>query len=311
MRVRPYEPGDAEEVHALYAGLVAHLPHHRPVTLEQLAAEILTSRHRAGRRQAPEENGSALVADHRGRVAAFVRGTYTPVDLNDWPETTETGLLEWLVAGPEDEESARAAIRAALAELDRHQPRRVYACAYSFGPTFHNEACAMLPSAWAWLGHWLGLERFAPQHGEIRLRKPLTGPVERPTLPPGAELRAEPTRFAHVVDEGLEPDTNSFCRHLRIGDEEAGQCHCYWSEAFIAGAGHGNLYVSWLGISEAWRGRGLGRVLLRNAIAHAAERGAASVTLTTGAENYRAQALYFSEGFRLVDVMWQFERKPA
>jgi len=66
-----------------------------------------------------------------------------------------------------------------------------------------------------------------------------------------------------------------------------------------AGASVG--YIEGLGVEERARGRGLGRALLRAAIAHLVAMGCASVWLTTGSENYRAQNLYFSMGFRLVD----------
>lgn len=59
-------------------------------------------------------------------------------------------------------------------------------------------------------------------------------------------------------------------------------------------------------IDEEHRGMGLGGALLDTAVAHAAERGCAEVSVATGAGNEVAQALYRSRGFEAHGV-W-FER---
>ncbi len=48
-----------------------------------------------------------------------------------------------------------------------------------------------------------------------------------------------------------------------------------------------------------WRGRGVGRALLRAAAAQARERGAARISLSVERAN-RAQVLYAGEGFRVL-----------
>jgi len=47
--------------------------------------------------------------------------------------------------------------------------------------------------------------------------------------------------------------------------------------------------------------------MLRNAICRAYDEGCRVVTLTTDGCNFRAQALYVSEGYAQTDTMWRFQ----
>jgi ribosomal protein S18 acetylase RimI-like enzyme len=63
--------------------------------------------------------------------------------------------------------------------------------------------------------------------------------------------------------------------------------------------GGGRIELRRIVLAHEHRGRGLGRALLRGAVAHAWQRYAAhSVWLDVKPGNHRARALYTSEGFR-------------
>jgi len=55
-----------------------------------------------------------------------------------------------------------------------------------------------------------------------------------------------------------------------------------------------------IGVAAGWRGRGIGRALLRAIAAQARARGIARISLSVERKNY-AQRLYLSEGYRVVD----------
>jgi GNAT superfamily N-acetyltransferase len=55
-----------------------------------------------------------------------------------------------------------------------------------------------------------------------------------------------------------------------------------------------------IGVAAAWRGRGLGRVLLRVIADQARAAGIGRISLSVERKNY-AQRLYLSEGYRVVD----------
>jgi ribosomal protein S18 acetylase RimI-like enzyme len=60
-------------------------------------------------------------------------------------------------------------------------------------------------------------------------------------------------------------------------------------------------YIDGLAIPEDYQGRGLGRLLLLHGLNRLRELGCDSVSLTTAADNFKAQNLYFSLGFEVVD----------
>ena len=55
-----------------------------------------------------------------------------------------------------------------------------------------------------------------------------------------------------------------------------------------------------LGVPAPWRRRGLGRVLVKAALAHGHEAGAARAVLEVAEDNSAARALYLAEGFSVV-----------
>ena len=57
------------------------------------------------------------------------------------------------------------------------------------------------------------------------------------------------------------------------------------------------LHIEGLAVDRAWRRRGIGRALVRAAIARARAEGLAAVTLHVGTRNAAAIALYRAEGF--------------
>jgi mycothiol synthase len=62
--------------------------------------------------------------------------------------------------------------------------------------------------------------------------------------------------------------------------------------------------VAFIGVVPAWRGRGLGRELLRWSISHVRDAGAATIELNVEAANDGAKALYLATGFT-PEVEWR------
>jgi len=71
---------------------------------------------------------------------------------------------------------------------------------------------------------------------------------------------------------------------------------------------HNTAEVVYMGVSQPFRGRGLGRLLLRRAAAMAAEDRFAALTLAVDAQNHYAHRLYLDEGFAETMRKWAYVR---
>ncbi|MEE8188989.1 MAG: GNAT family N-acetyltransferase [Kiloniellales bacterium] len=77
----------------------------------------------------------------------------------------------------------------------------------------------------------------------------------------------------------------------------AGEAPAGFALARVAGA---ECEILSLGVPAPWRRRGLGRVLVKAALAHGHEAGAARAFLEVAEDNSAARALYLAEGFSVV-----------
>src|SRR5215469_8501401 len=78
-----------------------------------------------------------------------------------------------------------------------------------------------------------------------------------------------------------------------------------------ASAHHGDLYVKGLAVEPDGRRRGIGRSLVRAALAEARRMGAGAVVLNVSVENHAAVALYESEGFAIRHRLRGFYARAA
>ncbi len=70
----------------------------------------------------------------------------------------------------------------------------------------------------------------------------------------------------------------------------------------------GSLYIDYLGVSPEWRGRGLGRLLVSEAVRRGAHAGASHAHLTVRQDNTAARRLYASIGFAEVRILVPYRR---
>jgi mycothiol synthase len=71
-------------------------------------------------------------------------------------------------------------------------------------------------------------------------------------------------------------------------------------------------YMAWIGpvaVLPEYQGKGLGRILLRAGVRHAADSGLNSSVLVVDAENTRAVNLYLGEGFYEIDASVCYSKK--
>jgi mycothiol synthase len=156
-------------------------------------------------------------------------------------------------------------------------------------PSFPGAVVARGFGAWLPIESWVDLlnAAFAGHPGpvgwtveQVRLRQAEPGfdPAGILLLSP-ADTPDQPVAFARVVSEPATADGE------RVGD------------------------IALVGVLPEWRGRGLGRELLRWGVAELRARGASTVTLNVEAENGRAMDLYRRTGFE-PEVEWPHWSRP-
>ena len=169
MTIRTLKGSDLEPLHRLYSRLAARIANHPRVSLEQFAAEL--KGFGAGRMEQRTAGmpRRALVATQKGAPVAFASTAVCTEGF--WELAAGQGLLRFVFAAPTEQEAAVELIRRATAKIRADGGERPAACVYCGGPRFHNWGCAMVPSAWPWIGHWLSLAGYAPAGSEIRMRR--------------------------------------------------------------------------------------------------------------------------------------------
>lgn len=225
-------------------------------------------------------------------------------------EVTEsrTGYLQAIIGQSANADLLKEMILRVVAHLRRFRPKKIVAQDACLSPVFFADSAGMLPSQQAWLGQLLLDSGFEVNHCGLRMVAPLESP-RREVKPP------DDLEFLHVTHEmhGVDAKYDFGCVLLKppyeYGDGVV-WCGNFFSGAFVKGSAFRSLYINWFTImDEAYRGRGLGRIMLRHCLHQAQQRGAKYASLLSGADSFVAHNLYQSEGFRVVDATHRFELK--
>lgn len=148
------------------------------------------------------------------------------------------------------------------------------------------------------VAHALARKGFTPFHRELHLEyvagRYHAEPAPRPpglTIARRANASGSTVLAACLADQ--EVGTCEFSRLDRISDHPRA---ARWG------------YIWGLEVAAAQRRRGLGRLLMRRALADLWEQGCTGCWLTTTATNWPAQALYLALGFAVVDASTSFRK---
>jgi len=164
---------------------------------------------------------------------------------------------------------------------------------------------------------------FSPTRYAVVLER-AAGPVDAPSPPPGVEIRPasadDALAWTAVINEafadapGHYPMTEQRARE-HLADERVVASFLAWRGEEPIGvvavwrdeqAGEDAAEIATLGVVPLDQGRGIGRALLRQALAAAEDAGLPRCSLSTSTVNRPALGLYTSEGFAVVDtrVCW-------
>jgi len=158
-------------------------------------------------------------------------------------------------------------------------------------------------------GGWCGLSEKLPSHvqlfaktgfqihyRELCLRRILSDVPERENPRLGLTVSFEKRDNHHLsvklYDRGVYAGSCHYSRmHPNRGAHPSALCRGY---------------VDGLSVNEGYQGKGLGRFLLLTGLEKLREMECETVSLTTASDNLRAQNLYFSVGFQVVDSCLTF-----
>ncbi len=240
-------------------------------------------------------NTRLLVAEDAGEARGFAALLDLPPGENSVEETQLTALF---VA---DELAAELLVDECLAQAGPARTFGAFPAEHGRCPVqAYNAGWDGLSDQLSLVARVLARKGFAPVYRELHLE--IAGAQFESTVSPcpaGVTIMEQTDTEGYLVVKALVDDQQAgICIYnplSRVSDHpEAVE----WS------------YIGWLHVAEAHRRRGLARHLLTYSLNRMHERGYRGCWLTTGADNWPAQPLYFSTGFRIVDASscWLMKR---
>lgn len=306
---RAPEPSDAEEVTALVLACDLQVLGHSDATVEQTAADIAAPGY-------DRERAGLLIHDESGGLVGFLWTQDDPSSASVFvdPYSLDPDLTDWL-------------LRRGMAYVRDLARERGTAIAAKAGSYDHDrELAAALDRAGLTVRRTFWRMRIDLDGREWPMPVPPRGVVLRNPDPVAESTYVELHRLISEFFAGHYDFTARDYPTWRARfDAEAGRDPLQWWVADVDGipaavligdesrAELGMGWVGTLGVLAPYRGRGLGRLLLRTAFAHASARGRTSVGLAVDSENTTgATALYESVGMRPESVLlaWRGDVTP-
>ena len=304
MSIRPLRNADYGDLLRLYRQQTKELPFHHNVRQDQFREDLLVTRFIRNPDDHHTKARIALVATSGNRVCALVSGGM--VTHGDEVIESKTGYIQSIIASPTAGDAVEELLQRVVKHIRRYRPTKIIAQDGCMSPVFFADSASTLSSQSAWLGQLLLDFGFEICARSLRMVAKLDRP--RPKVVPPGDLE-----LLHLKHEmhGLEPKYDFGCVLLKppyqYGDGVA-WCGNFYSGAFVKGTGYRSLYINWLTImDDAYRRKGLGRVMLQHCLFEAQQRGAKYASLLTHDDNFVARNLYHSEGFKLVDTTHSFQ----
>lgn len=300
MEVVPVSQEHVDELFTIYSRLVAQAPHSRFAgDRARFRDEVLGLETPSSTIFASPQSTQTFVALASGRA----RGFATLVSYRQYSGDGKDSKVVQAITGlfVDGEEAGSALIRTCEAQATTPE-------LYAFPPTHGYTPMRTYDAAWDGLSdrvpqvaRLLAKHGYTPYARELILIAPLVRERYSASFPPGITLEMQGW-----------PDGRSEGRRLHPmdGEKEAGVCEIFTLAAISDDPAAKQVgYVFWLHVEEAYRRRGIGRALMAAAMDEMVAQGCTECWLTTGADNWNAQALYYSLGFDVVDCAVSFRKQ--
>jgi GNAT superfamily N-acetyltransferase len=289
-----FEPGMAEAVTACYNEAIEPVPDCHPVPVERFATleALATSRLR---------DEAIGVAREDGRVAGFMHvGIVAPTEDHDAPPGEPAAIRFLAYAAGKREAGRRLLVWAEDFARERERGKIIAHHYYARYPFYHCP-WGQLSVRMAHIGALLGMHGYEDA-GDSELY--FNWRDFEPPQPekPDVEVTLEPRWVDGQMGSRLE------LRAMR-GEEALGRCNVDRGQTSPSAEAKDWCYCYWLGIRDAYQGKGLGRFLLVSALHEMKRAGCRHAAISTTWNNYRAALFYTNLGFRFADQTHSFRKE--
>ena len=287
------------ELYTRYQDGIIHQP---KVRLDQFSSHLTISRVFRDKSRYDPEAEIAVVGESNGEIVAYANGCKV-INAGAWGVNNNGAFIRFVLGDRQHRTATRLVIRKVVDHLGCKGAKSIGAFNSFISPVFLGYAGGFLPSNWGWMGDCLAQEGFEVNGVNLRMLRELRGRgshLEPIPYPEEMEIVSEPIWIRNEI-VGLE---RKYCVARFI--KNVVTCNSYYSGAFVRGSGFRYFFTLWLYVSPKHRGKGFGRMFLRNSLVEAHKAGATKGMLITAADNFVAQELYRSEGYRTVDTVYEF-----
>jgi len=299
MHILPCDVSMAGALAAIYNRAVEPVPFCWPADADAFAAAVAKVEGQA-KSDKPLRDKAAFVATDGGRIVGFIDiGVGRPEDDDQHPEA---GVIPFFWYEPGRRAAGQVLLEKAEDRFRELGMTAVQAFPQEYKYNFYHLPCAYLSDHLAHVAALLAFNGYRKTRGEVFFEWPDFEPVE----PPAVDL---------PVDIVVEWKTGQAARPnlelvARLDGESIGVCDC----ESLAGPTRAEeaedwFCVHWLGVNRAFRGRGLGKHLLRRALVEMRRAGYRHAAISTSLPNHRAFVFYSHFGYRFCDWTYGWKRE--
>jgi GNAT superfamily N-acetyltransferase len=286
MQILRYEPDMARELMALYNAATDGVPHCYPLADETELAAVLAHAVEGVERNGTLSDDAVFVARDGGTMKGYVhvgRGAApTP------------GVIRFLAYSRGERAAGQQVLEAAHRQLRDLGVESSSAFPQEYRYPFYHLKSAYLSERMDHVQALLSLNGYRVRRGEVYLDWPNLQPPALGEPWPGIEIEIE-----HKPGAGRLPGV--IVKARRDG-EDVGECqHISGGECSRADEAQEWAFCSWLGVEEAFQGKGFGLYLLRAALRECHSVGYRHAAISTALDNYRAFVFYSNHGYRMSD----------
>lgn len=298
MNLGRYEPAMAPALTAAYNRAVLRVPHCYPVSEADLAAALApavgaVSRHNRLHSEA------VFVTTSAAAMGGFV---HAAVERPCEEGGSERGVIRFLWYDRGHREAGQALLAAAEECLRERGIAQIEAFPQEYRYPFYHLRAAYLSVRLDQVEALLQFNGYRRVRGEVFLDWPDYAP-----RPPGSAPVFAAISLEWVQGRGARPGLHLRAHHK---EKQIAECVCVsCGEYSEADAAQDWLFTTWLGVDDAFQGKGLGRYLLERALEEMHGVGYRHAVISAAWDNCRAFLFYSNFGYHVVDWTYGLSRE--